>query len=90
VTGLNQVFTARGVSEPPGSWEAKVSEADGVLIPAGHFLMGCEAGQEEERRAWRGGSWRHQVKVRRGAARSSLPPVLQYADYGFRLVRDVR
>ncbi len=37
------------------------------------------------RRASRGGSWRHHVKVARCAARSSIPPHFQYADYGFRL-----
>jgi formylglycine-generating enzyme required for sulfatase activity len=48
------------------------------------------AGPEEgERRASRGGSWRHHVKVSRCAARSSIPPHLQYADYGFRVVRDL-
>jgi len=40
------------------------------------------------RRASRGGSWRHHVKVSRCAARSSIPPELQYADYGFRLACD--
>jgi formylglycine-generating enzyme len=39
------------------------------------------------RRASRGGSWRHQVKVSRCAARSSLPPAFGYTDYGFRVVR---
>jgi sulfatase modifying factor 1 len=43
-----------------------------------------------ERRASRGGSWRHHVKVSRCAARSSISPSFQYADYGFRAVRDVR
>lgn len=38
-----------------------------------------------KRRASRGGSWRHHVKFSRCAARSSLPPSLGYADYGFRL-----
>lgn len=38
-----------------------------------------------ERRASRGGSWRHRVKFSRCAARSSLPPSFQYADYGFRV-----
>jgi len=38
------------------------------------------------RRASRGGSWRHQIKVTRTAARSSIPPALKYADYGFRIV----
>ena len=39
-----------------------------------------------ERRASRGGSWRHHIKFRRCAARSSIPPSFQYADYGFRVV----
>jgi sulfatase modifying factor 1 len=38
-----------------------------------------------ERRASRGGSWRHHIKVSRCAARSSIPPQFQYADYGFRV-----
>jgi formylglycine-generating enzyme len=38
-----------------------------------------------ERRASRGGSWRHHIKVARCAARSSIPPEFQYADYGFRV-----
>jgi len=37
------------------------------------------------RRASRGGSWRHHIKVTRCAARSSIPPQFQYADYGFRV-----
>lgn len=43
-----------------------------------------------KRRASRGGSWRHYTKVSRCAARSSIPPEFQYADYGFRVARDVR
>ncbi|HZD39102.1 MAG TPA: formylglycine-generating enzyme family protein [Terriglobales bacterium] len=38
-----------------------------------------------QRRSSRGGSWRHKVKFSRCAARSSLPPDFQYADYGFRI-----
>ncbi len=38
-----------------------------------------------QRRASRGGSWRHHVKISRCAARSSIPPEFQYADYGFRI-----
>ncbi len=41
--------------------------------------------QEGRRRSSRGGSWRHQIKVTRCAARSSIPPHMRYADYGFRL-----
>ena len=39
------------------------------------------------RRASRGGSWRHQIKVSRTAARSSIPPEFKYTDYGFRVAR---
>jgi len=42
------------------------------------------------RRASRGGSWRHQIKVSRCAARSSLPPEFPYADYGFRIAHSVK
>jgi formylglycine-generating enzyme len=42
---------------------------------------------EGVRRASRGGSWRHHVKISRCAARSSLPPEQRYADYGFRVAR---
>ena len=38
-----------------------------------------------QRRASRGGSWRHQIKFSRCAARSSLPASFKYADYGFRV-----
>jgi formylglycine-generating enzyme required for sulfatase activity len=41
------------------------------------------------RRASRGGSWRHHVKMSRCAARSSIPPDFQYADYGFRVACEV-
>ena len=47
---------------------------------------GPETGQ---RRASRGGSWRHHIKVARCAARSSIPPEFQYADYGFRVACDL-
>jgi len=43
-----------------------------------------------ERRTSRGGAWRHHIKVSRCAARSSIPPLFEYADYGFRVVRDIR
>lgn len=37
------------------------------------------------RRASRGGSWRHSIKVTRCAARSSIPPNRTFTDYGFRV-----
>ena len=48
--------------------------------------QGAAAG---ERRASRGGSWRHHIKFARCAARSSLPPAFSYADYGFRVAMTV-
>src|SRR6201996_6958778 len=46
--------------------------------------QGAETGT---RKASRGGSWRHQIKISRCSARSSIPPEFKYADYGFRVVR---
>ncbi len=40
------------------------------------------------RRSSRGGAWRHQIKIARCAARSSIPPHLEYSDYGFRVACD--
>lgn len=40
------------------------------------------------RRASRGGAWRHHIKIARCAARSSIPPHFEYADYGFRVACD--
>jgi formylglycine-generating enzyme required for sulfatase activity len=45
---------------------------------------GAEMGS---RRASRGGSWRHQIKISRCAARSSLAPDRRYDDYGFRVAQ---
>lgn len=44
--------------------------------------------EEGKRKASRGGSWRHQIKISRCSARSSIPPEFKYADYGFRVVCD--
>jgi sulfatase modifying factor 1 len=41
-----------------------------------------------ERKASRGGAWRHQVKVSRCAQRSAIPPHFRYNDYSFRLAAD--
>lgn len=45
--------------------------------------------EDGERRASRGGSWRHRVKVSRIAARSSLAPDRQYNDYGMRVYASI-
>ena len=56
---------------------------------AGYYARAPERNPRNDlpmgRRASRGGSWRHHIKVTRTAARSSIPPVFKYADYGFRL-----
>lgn len=41
--------------------------------------------EEGVRKASRGGSWRHRIKVARIVARSSLDPGRRYNDYGFRI-----
>jgi sulfatase modifying factor 1 len=60
---------------------------------AGYYTVSPERNprgpKSGSRRASRGGSWRHHVKVSRCAARSSIPPQLQYADYGFRVACDL-
>jgi formylglycine-generating enzyme len=44
--------------------------------------------EDGARKASRGGSWRHEIKIARCSARSSIPPEFKYADYGFRIVSD--
>jgi len=44
---------------------------------------------EGERRASRGGSWRHRIRFSPPSARSSLPPAFRYADYGFRVLEEI-
>ena len=59
---------------------------------AGYYAVSSERNpqgpESGSRKASRGGSWRHQIKIARCAARSSIPPEFHYADYGFRVVRD--
>jgi formylglycine-generating enzyme len=45
--------------------------------------------EEGTRRSSRGGSWRHRVRWSPPSARSSLPPSFRYADYGFRVLREI-
>ena len=55
---------------------------DYYVVSPDHNPRGPQSGK---RRASRGGSWRHHIKMSRCAARSSIPPEFQYADYGFRV-----
>ena len=66
-------------------WCADWYSAEYYAISPERNPRGPEAGA---RRASRGGSWRHHVKISRCAARSSIPPEFQYADYGFRVASD--
>lgn len=68
-------------------WCADWFDAGYYAVSPGRNPQGPGKG---ERRASRGGSWRHHVKASRCAARSSIPPHLEYADYGFRLVRGIK
>ena len=68
-------------------WCADWFDAGYYAVSPSRNPQGPESG---ERRSSRGGSWGHHVKVSRPAARSSIPPHLEYADYGFRVVRDIR
>jgi formylglycine-generating enzyme required for sulfatase activity len=63
-----------------------------VLEPGESPDEGAREGRRPEtvalRRSSRGGSWRHRQRWSPPAARSSLPPDLRYADYGFRVLRE--
>jgi formylglycine-generating enzyme len=65
-------------------WCADWYDADFYSVSPERNPRGPSAGT---RRASRGGSWRHHIKVTRTAARSSIPPEFKYADYGFRVAR---
>jgi formylglycine-generating enzyme required for sulfatase activity len=63
-------------------WCSDWYAADYYAASPEHNPRGPESGT---RRVSRGGSWRHHIKMSRCAARSSIPPEFQYADYGFRV-----
>lgn len=65
-------------------WCSDWYEANYYVVSPERNPLGPSAGT---RRASRGGSWRHHIKVTRTAARSSIPPEFKYADYGFRVAR---
>jgi formylglycine-generating enzyme required for sulfatase activity len=66
-------------------WSSDWYAADYYAVSPDRNPQGPEEGK---RKASRGGSWRHQIKISRCSARSSISPELKYADYGFRVVCD--
>jgi iron(II)-dependent oxidoreductase len=78
-------FGLYDICENVHEWCSDWFAADYYAIWPERNPSGPESGQ---RRASRGGSWRHHIKVSRCSARSSIPPEFQYADYGFRVACD--
>src|SRR5262245_50957333 len=74
-------FGLHDMSENVHEWCSDWYEPGYYLRSPARNPQGPESGV---RRASRGGSWRHQIKITRVAARSSLPPEFKYSDYGFR------
>jgi formylglycine-generating enzyme required for sulfatase activity len=74
-------FGLYDISENVHEWCADWYDAGYYSVSPERNPQGPSSGV---RRASRGGSWRHQIKIARVAARSSLPPEYQYSDYGFR------
>jgi sulfatase modifying factor 1 len=99
----NYALRWRTASEPVGHAEenafglcdigANVHEWCADWFQADYYTVSPERNPkgplEGTRRSSRGGSWRHQTKVSRCSARSSIPPEFQYADYGFRVARNL-
>jgi len=79
-------FSLHDICENVHEWCADWFQPDYYSISPERNPRGPETGV---RRASRGGSWRHHVKVSRCAARSSIPPDFRYADYGFRIACDL-
>lgn len=87
--GEPNAFGIYDLCENIHEWCADWFQADYYSVSPERNPPGPPGPPAGERRASRGGAWRHQVKVSRCAARSSIPPHFQYADYGFRVVRRV-
>jgi formylglycine-generating enzyme len=79
-------FGLYDICENVHEWCGDWYQADYYAISPERNPSGSAQGN---RRASRGGSWRHHIKVSRCAARSSIPPEFHYADYGFRVARDL-
>jgi len=76
-------FGLYDISENVHEWCSDWYDGDYYKYSPEHNPKGPPSGL---RRSSRGGSWRHQIKITRVAARSSIPPEFRYSDYGFRVV----
>jgi formylglycine-generating enzyme len=74
-------FGLYDISENIHEWCADWFDANYYDVSPLRNPQGPKTGK---RRVSRGGSWRHQIKIARVSARSSIPPEYQYSDYGFR------
>lgn len=79
-------FGLYDICENVHEWASDWYSADYYHFSPERNPKGPESGS---RKASRGGSWRHHIKIARCAARSSIPPEFHYADYGFRLACDL-
>jgi formylglycine-generating enzyme required for sulfatase activity len=77
-------FGVLGIAANVHEWCADWHARDYYARSPAQNPAGPPAGQ---RRASRGGSWRHALTISRSAARSKLDPTFRYTDYGFRVVR---
>jgi formylglycine-generating enzyme len=78
-------FGVYDICENVHEWCSDWYQANYYAIAPERNPRGPESGS---RRSSRGGSWRHHIKIARCAARSSIPPDFEYADYGFRVASD--
>ncbi|MEK7833214.1 MAG: SUMF1/EgtB/PvdO family nonheme iron enzyme, partial [Acidobacteriota bacterium] len=77
------------IAENVHEWCADWYDANYYAVSPPGISYGPQGSPTGVRRASRGGSWRHQIKIARVAARSSLPPEYQYSDYGFRCAQSL-
>lgn len=79
-------FGVRGIASNIHEWCADWHSKTFYRNSPRQNPVGPTSGQ---RRASRGGSWRHAYTISRVSARSKLNPSFRYTDYGFRVARDV-
>jgi formylglycine-generating enzyme required for sulfatase activity len=84
--GVPNAFGVFGIAANVHEWCADWHARDYYAASPAENPPGPAHGQ---RRASRGGSWRHAVTISRTAARSKLDPSFRYTDYGFRIARRV-